>query len=427
MIFISAPDANFDAQGNLTNLVGATLWSDARLTFATGTYRVTTYNSVSDPFTTSGSNGVLGETVTGNALRSFLFAPTENFSGDRLTSLTGCLLSKSQNVIGLLGGASYRVMILAEAAPTISVDLSETGEWVVTDTIVEQAPTPAAPAAPSIVGSTLFGTAGRYRIVNPDQGTDAEYDLVPPASLSTWAQPGETVTVERLVFSSVGPTVSFPGIPPAFPTFRSTGVNTVGASSVTSATVTIDATRQVGDTLFVALVADDNPTFSGYSGWTLIREDLNAGGSASHKTLLIKRTATADANDNLTVTFSSAQTWAAKAWCGIGAQEITVTAPASSGSLAQTANCPSLTLSEERYARWLALVSQSGTGSDISAGAAPTNYSYVGTIASSGFGGQFVEIHAASRELIATTEDPGTFAQTIDQPNAYTVAIYNAG
>ena len=302
----------------------------------------------------------------------------------------------------------------------------ETGSWVIVGTTVERAPTPINPVVPVIVAGILYGSAGLYRIVNVDGGIDEEQNLTPPVSVSQWALPGEEITIYRLAFTKGGPVVSFP-ITTVFPTFRSTGVNTVGTTSVTSATVTIDATRQAGDTLFVALVADDNPTFSGYLGWTLIRQDLNAGGSSSHKTLLIKRTATADANDNLTVTFSGAQTWAAKAWCGIGAQEITVTAPVSSGSLAQTANCPSLTLSEERYARWLALVSQSGTGSDISAGAAPTNYSYVGTIASSGFGGQFVEIHAASRELIATTEDPGTFAQTIDLPTAYTVAIYNAG
>ena len=307
------------------------------------------------------------------------------------------------------------------------LEVTESG-WGIVETEVLVAPSAPSPTTPYISGGVLNGPAGRYRVVNTTQGTDAEYDLVPPASLTTWGEPGEALTVYHLTFSSVGPTVSFPDTTPVFPTFRSAGVTTVGTSAVTSAAVTIDATRQAGDTLFVALVADGSPAFSGYLGWILIREDQNAGGAATQKTIILKRTATADASDNLTITLSAGETWAAKAWCGIGAQTIDVSSPASLSGNAQSANAPSFTLSQERYARWIALVSQSGSGSAVSAGAAPTNYAYDGSIASSGAGSStHVRLHAAFRELIATTEDPAAFGQAIDQPTTYTVAIYNAG
>lgn len=85
-----------------------------------------------------------------------------------------------------------------------------TGEWVIVGTVVESAPLFDNPAAPVISGGVLSGPAGIYRIVNADQGTDAEYSLTPPTSLTTWGEPGEAITVYQLVFSSAGPSVDFP-------------------------------------------------------------------------------------------------------------------------------------------------------------------------------------------------------------------------
>ena len=306
------------------------------------------------------------------------------------------------------------------------LEVTESG-WGIVETEVLVAPSAPSPTTPYISGGVLNGPAGIYRVVNADQGTDAEYDLVPPASLSTYGEPGEALTVYHLTFSSAGPTVSFPDTTPVFPTFRSLGVVTQNGTASTSAAVTIDATRQAGDTMFVAFVADGSPAYSGYLGWTLIREDQAGGSGTSQKTILLKRTATADASDNLTIALSASETYCAKAWCGIGAQEIVVsTNPQSSSGIGQSANAPSLTLAAEKYARWLALVSQSGSNAAVSAGAAPTNYTYEGSLAASGSGSSTqVRLHAAYRELIATTEDPGSFAQTIDGPTTYTVAIYN--
>ncbi len=138
MIFISAPNANFDSAGNLTSLAGANLWPDARLTTSDSDYRVTTANSVSPAFTTRGSSLALGGAVAGNALRSFLIAPAANFTGDKLTSLSGCLLSTSQNVTGLLGNTAYRAMVLAES--------SGFGGWIIEGAVIQQSvPAPYTP------------------------------------------------------------------------------------------------------------------------------------------------------------------------------------------------------------------------------------------------------------------------------------------
>ena len=148
MIFISAPEVDFDFNGNLISLSAAATWSTPRLTLPSGTFRVTTTNSISAPFTTGGSNLTIGGTVPGNAARTFLFAPADNFTGSDLTSLTGCVLSQALNVTGLLGNTSYRAMVLAQASAPFLTER----DWIVIDTTVLAAP------GNSGVGLTITGT-----------------------------------------------------------------------------------------------------------------------------------------------------------------------------------------------------------------------------------------------------------------------------
>ena len=153
MIFISAPEVDFDFNGNLIDLSAAAVWTTARVSLPTGTFRITTANAVSAPFITGGANVLLGGTVPGNAARTFLIVPAANFTGNELTSLAGGVLSQSLNVTGLLGNTSYRAMVLAQASEPFLAELA----WVVIDTTVFA--TPGNAGAGLTITGTIVGAA----------------------------------------------------------------------------------------------------------------------------------------------------------------------------------------------------------------------------------------------------------------------------
>jgi hypothetical protein len=125
-MFFSAPSGNFDGNDNLVDLTGATVWETSPFTLPTGFYRLAASQSVSPAFTPTGTNGFLGGFVTGNATRSFLVAPAANFNAnDNLVDLTGCVLSLSQNVTGLIGGVQYRALALTRASDVFEVVASD--------------------------------------------------------------------------------------------------------------------------------------------------------------------------------------------------------------------------------------------------------------------------------------------------------------
>ena len=121
MIFISAPDVNFDAGGRLTTLVGASVWARERFTPPeAGTYRIAYARGASPSFTTTGSAITTGGVGGGGAARTLIFAPVENFNdADELLSLSGCVLSLSTEFTQLLGTTSYRAVVLSPPSPPV--------------------------------------------------------------------------------------------------------------------------------------------------------------------------------------------------------------------------------------------------------------------------------------------------------------------
>lgn len=155
MIFISAPDVNFDGTGRLTTLVDAEVWARSRFAPSeTGTYRITCAVGASPAFTTTGANSTTGGGVDGSAPRSFIFAPTSNFNAaGELTSLVGCVLSLSLIVTGLLGGTSYRAVVLSP--PSLPIAVVAADEWIFDGSTVLQVPTLPNAANYRIVGTIV--------------------------------------------------------------------------------------------------------------------------------------------------------------------------------------------------------------------------------------------------------------------------------
>lgn len=125
-MFFTAPSGNFDGNDNLVDLTGATVWETSPFTLPSGSYRLSASQSISPAFTPSGGNAVIGGFVSGNATRTFLIAPAENFNAnDNLTTLSGCVLSQSQNVTGLVSAVPYRALALTRASDVFEVIASD--------------------------------------------------------------------------------------------------------------------------------------------------------------------------------------------------------------------------------------------------------------------------------------------------------------
>ena len=264
MIFISAPAANYDGSGRLATLANASVWARSRFTPAvSGDYRLTCATGASAAFTTTGTNAVLGGAVAGASESAFIIAPSANFNAaDELTSLTGCVLSASKSITGLLGGTSYRAIVLS--APSDVFPLEIPAEWVIVGTEVQVAPTPFATTTPAISGGVLSGPAGIYRVVNATTVTDSEVTLTPPVALSSLGTPGDSLTIYHLQFSSFSPDVELPA---------AAGISLVGSKNVgwtatasnqtfslTDLTGGIGSAPEAGDYIVVSYAVGTNAT-----------------------------------------------------------------------------------------------------------------------------------------------------------------------
>lgn len=425
MNFISAPDVDFDASGNLIDLSAASVWTNARLALADGVHRITTAGAVSAPFTTGGTNASLGGTVAGGESRSFLIVPAANFSGDTLTSLSGGVLSQSLTVTGLLGNTSYRALVLAQAATAF-----RTGPPPVPEQI-----TSGMWALVAISGGLRVDLA-QYPANNGTAITSIEYRIDGGSAVTLAASGLITTTgsksVELRAINATGAaawsdlkTRTALATAVDMPTLRAAVTDFNGGSgNATSYTINAEATRVSGDTLFVFASIDGSPTITPSAGWALLREDTQAYAS-QHKTALFTRTADATATDNLTLTLSVAETCGAKSWCFVGGCTVQTTAPQNpAGGTGFNPDPPSLSLDRARDAKWLACLAVHGSNAAFSAGTEPTGYAYEGTTITTAAGTAGTRTYAASRDLSVQTENPAAFSVGTTQYVTYTVAVY---
>lgn len=108
-------------------------------------------------------------------------------------------------------------------------------QWVIVGTIIRKAPFVGTPSTPVITSGVLYGTPGVYLVKNLTQsptGAGTEYDLTPPVALTSFGDPGDSIEVYRMVFSSEGPTV-------ALPSMTQIGITSVGTLVRSGATVTL--------------------------------------------------------------------------------------------------------------------------------------------------------------------------------------------
>lgn len=209
----------------------------------------------------------------------------------------------------------------------------------------------------------------------------------------------------------------------SYPTLKNVAANNGGGTN-TSGPVTLAAyaSRASGDTLFVLLVVDENPTVTPSSGWTLIRSDLGAGGTGTQTALLYSRTADGTSTDDLVVSFSSSQNYVARKWCFDGAVSIATTAPHNSSGT-QTPNGPNLDLGSSKAAYWIvATAYQGGTGS-ISSANVVSSYTWIGNNLSAD-NGPGVGLAACYKTATAQAENPAGWGQTISNPITYTIGVY---
>jgi hypothetical protein len=137
-MFLIAPSTDVNGSGFLTSLASVALSTSPVIT-ATGTKRVFATADISAPFTPTGASFTPGPTViSGSEGVQFLIAPVANFNTALdLISLTGCFISTSKNLTGLVSDVSYRVVGLTVASSTISIvvapDAFTLGQWSVID------------------------------------------------------------------------------------------------------------------------------------------------------------------------------------------------------------------------------------------------------------------------------------------------------
>lgn len=195
----------------------------------------------------------------------------------------------------------------------------------------------------------------------------------------------------------------------AFPT-PGTPVQTAFSTSVTSMAVNMPATVNSGD-LLIALVETRNaPTWTKPSGWNDIATIAQAGGGAVGKLNgFYKIAAGTEAGTTPTWTASTTttaiwQTIRVTSWHGTTPPEATTSSGDSSN-----ANPPSLTPSwGADDTLWITVAGNAATGETTGFTAAPTNYTGLQSNGASS-GGSTANIATATRQLTATSDDPGTF------------------
>lgn len=195
----------------------------------------------------------------------------------------------------------------------------------------------------------------------------------------------------------------------AFPT-AGTPVNTAFSTSVTSMPVTMPATVNSGDLLIAVVHVRNAGTWTKPSGWSDISTVSQAGGGSVGKLNgFYKIAAGTEAGTTPTWTASTGTT---AEWQCIRVTSWHGTTPpegATASGDATSANPPSLTPSwGADDTLWIAIAGNSATGETTGFTAAPTNYTGLQSNGTSS-GGSSVNIASATRQLNATSEDPGTF------------------
>lgn len=210
----------------------------------------------------------------------------------------------------------------------------------------------------------------------------------------------------------------------AFPS-AGTPVATNFDTSVTSMPVTLPATINSGDLLVALVEVRNSGTWTKPTGWSDISTlSQLGGGSVGRLNGFYKISDGTEAGTTPTWTASTGTTaiWQSirvTSWHGTTPPEATT----ASGD-ATNANPPSLTPSwGADDDLWIAVAGNAATGDTTGFTAAPTNY---GSLQSNGAssGGSTANIATGTRQLNATSEDPGTFTPSSNRFwTAATIAV----
>ena len=205
----------------------------------------------------------------------------------------------------------------------------------------------------------------------------------------------------------------------AFPTSTSATATTF-ATSVTSMAVNMPASIASGDLLIAGVGVRNAGTWTPPSGWTVLNEQ--AGGGAVGESGVWYKIANGSEGATQTWTAGTATTaaWHVRkvtSWHGTTPPEYT-----STNGDAVAVNPPSLTPSwGAADTLWIAFSGSSAQAMTYSA--APTNYGdLASTTASTGGGAS--NCGSATRQLNATSDDPGTFTTSTNRWwAAFTIAV----
>lgn len=195
----------------------------------------------------------------------------------------------------------------------------------------------------------------------------------------------------------------------AFPT-AGTPVATAFSTSVTSMPVTMPATVNSGDLLISLVEVRNAGTWTKPTGWNDIATISQAGGGSVGKLngfYKISDGTEAGTTPTWTASVSTTGEWQTirvTSWHGTTPPEATT----ASGD-GTNANPPSLTPSwGSADTLWIAVAGNSATGDTTGFTAAPTNYGSLQSYGTSS-GGSTCNIATATRQLAASSDDPGTF------------------
>jgi hypothetical protein len=194
----------------------------------------------------------------------------------------------------------------------------------------------------------------------------------------------------------------------AFPAYQS-ATDTDFDTSVTSMAVNMPATVDSGD-LLIALVSVRNAgTWTKPTGWSDISTVSQAGGGSVGKLNGFYKIA--DGTEAGTTPTWTASAGTSAAWVVLRITSWHGTTPPEGGTAsgdATNANPPSFDPSgwASEDTLWIAVASNSATTGGFTA--APTNYTNLHSNGASS-GGAEVSVATATRELAATSDDPGTF------------------
>lgn len=200
----------------------------------------------------------------------------------------------------------------------------------------------------------------------------------------------------------------------AFPTVATTNTSSE-TSQTTSHDVSLPASITAGDLLMIFFNTQENPTITTPTGWTLLKT-LDASGGTARLATFYK---TATGSEGATVVITTSTSWRSthatmriSGWSG--------TPGVSSGATGDSGQADPDNLTPSGGAKdylWIAFAgSNNASGGEFTS--APTNYSNFLAQATSG-----TAVGVASRQLNASSENPGTFGGTLGRWGAATIAI----